>query len=179
LLTVVGGLLSDLMRSFGMAFIAITLMVIALLRDVKLGLIAMVPNLLPIVMMLGGMAVFEIPLDIVTVMVASVNLGIVVDDTIHVLHAFRAEREASEVGEAVLRAVRRTGRAVVTTSIVLALGFSTLALSNFQPTAHFGALTAVTMAFALFADLLLLPALLVVGARIPGLHDVVVAGEVT
>ncbi len=154
-------LLESQIFSFSLALIAVFLVFVGLFRSVSWAALAMVPNVAPIVLTLGVMGASGIPLDVVTVMVASVNLGIVVDDTIHMIHAFRAARaEGLGDGEAMERSVRRTGRAVVFTSFVLSLGFISLAFSDFQPTAHFGALTALTVSLALLADLALLPALI-------------------
>ena len=122
---------------------------------------ALVPNLVAILLMLGTMGALRIPLDVVTVMVASVYLGIIDDETIHVLHAVReARREGFDAESAVAEGVARTGRDVIFTCAVLGLGFGTLTLSEFRPTAHFGGLTALTIAIALAADLVLLPTLL-------------------
>jgi hypothetical protein len=120
----------------------------------------MVPNVVPVLLTLAWMAVAGVPLDVVTVMIASITLGVVVDDTIHLLHGFeRARGEGFPPGAAMGEALARSGHALLFTGVVLALGFATLALSEFRPTARFGELTAVTIAVALGAELLLLPAL--------------------
>jgi predicted RND superfamily exporter protein len=131
-----------------------------LLRSLGWALVAMVPNLVPVVLTLAWMALAGVPLDVVTVMIASITLGIVVDDTVHLLHGFqRARGEGLAPGAAMGEALARSGHALVFTALVLSLGFATLALSEFRPTARFGELTAVTIAVALAAELLLLPAL--------------------
>jgi predicted RND superfamily exporter protein len=113
---------------------------------------------------------------VVTVMIASITLGIVVDDTVHLLHGFqRARGEGLAPGAAMGEAIARSGHALVFTALVLSLGFATLALSEFRPTARFGELTAVTIAVALAAELLLLPAL--VHALAPFLESKALARE--
>jgi predicted RND superfamily exporter protein len=153
-------LLASQIRSFGTALVAIFLVFALLLRSVGWALVAMVPNVVPVVLTLAWMALAEVPLDVVTVMIASITLGIVVDDTLHLLHGFgRARAEGMAPGAAMNEALARSGHALLFTGLVLALGFATLALSEFRPTARFGELTAVTIAVALGAELLLLPAL--------------------
>jgi len=154
-------LLQSQVRSFSIAFLCVFAVYLIELRSLPLALVALVPNLVAILLMLGTMGALLIPLDVVTVMVASVNLGIIDDETIHVLHAVReARREGLDPESAVAEGVARTGRDVIFTCAVLGLGFGTLMLSEFRPTAHFGGLTALTIAIALAADLVLLPTLL-------------------
>jgi hydrophobe/amphiphile efflux-3 (HAE3) family protein len=160
-------LLSSQIRSFATATLSILVVFAVLLRSVGWALVAMVPNLVPVVLTLAWMALAGIPLDVVTVMIASITLGIVVDDTVHLLHGFqRARAEGLAPGAAMADALARSGHALVFTALVLSLGFATLALSEFRPTARFGELTAVTIAVALAAELLLLPALVHVTARL-------------
>jgi predicted RND superfamily exporter protein len=153
-------LLSSQIRSFGTALVAIFFVFAVLLRSVGWAAVAMVPNVVPVVLTLAWMALAAVPLDVVTVMIASITLGIVVDDTLHLLHGFSHARARGLVpGAAMAEALARSGHALLFTGLVLALGFATLALSEFRPTARFGELTAVTIAVALGAELLLLPAL--------------------
>jgi predicted RND superfamily exporter protein len=153
-------LLASQIRSFATASLAIFVVFAVLLRSIGWALVAMVPNLVPVVLTLAWMALAGIPLDVVTVMIASITLGIVVDDTVHLLHGFqRARADGLAPGAAMGDALARSGHALVFTALVLSLGFATLALSEFRPTARFGELTAVTIAVALAAELLLLPAL--------------------
>jgi predicted RND superfamily exporter protein len=154
-------LLQSQVRSFAIAFLCVFAVYLIELRSLTLALVALVPNLVAILLMLGSMGALQIPLDVVTVMVASVNLGIIDDETIHVLHAVREARSEGLGAEAAVAAgIARTGRDVIFTCAVLGLGFGTLMLSEFRPTAHFGGLTALTIAIALAADLVLLPTLL-------------------
>jgi predicted RND superfamily exporter protein len=166
-------LLQSQVRSFAIAFLCVLAAYWIELRSLRLACVAIVPNAVAIWLMLGAMGAAAIPLDVVTVMVASVNLGIIDDETIHVLHAVGTARSAGLAGEAaVARALAETGRDVVFTCIVLGLGFGVLLLSEFQPSAHFGGLTALTITIALAADLILLPALLRASGRLraPAAH---------
>jgi predicted RND superfamily exporter protein len=154
-------LLQSQVRSFTLAFLCVFAVYWIELRSLRVAAVALVPNLVAILLMLGAMGALRIPLDVVTVMVASVNLGIIDDETIHVLHALREAQHEGLLGEAaVAQALARTGRDVVFTCAVLGLGFGSLLISEFRPTAHFGGLTALTIAIALAADLVLLPVLL-------------------
>jgi len=134
----------------------------ALFRSVRLGLLSMVPNLIPILATLGLMGWAGIDINTATAVISCVAIGIAVDDTIHFLNRYRKEFRAGK-GEA--RAAQdtlvSTGRALVFTSVVLSLGFFVLVFSNFRPLVYFGLLTGVTMVSALAGDLVLLPVLLV------------------
>jgi len=153
-------LLQSQVSSFVTAALSIFFVFAIQLRSIGWALVAMVPNLVPVVLTLAWMALVGIPLDVVTVMIASITLGVVVDDTIHLLHGFqRARGEGFAPGAAMGESLARTGHALVYAALVLSLGFATLSLSAFRPTARFGQLTAVTIAVSLAAELLLLPAL--------------------
>ncbi|RMF21654.1 MAG: hypothetical protein D6760_09040, partial [Deltaproteobacteria bacterium] len=154
-----GYLLSSQIKSFLLAFLVVAIAMFAALASVRLGLIALVPNLVPIAIVLGLMRPLGIALDVGTVMIASVALGLIVDDTIHLLYCLKREaRAGGSAAEAMGRAVLDAGRPVVYTSVVLALGFSVLTLASFAPVTHFGALAAVVVVVALACDLVLLPA---------------------
>jgi predicted RND superfamily exporter protein len=153
-------LLASQIQSFATALLAIFAVFALLLRSVGWACVAMVPNVVPVLLTLAWMALARVPLDVVTVMIASITLGVVVDDTIHLLHGFeRARARGLAPGAAMSEALVKSGHALLFTALVLALGFATLALSEFRPTARFGELTAVTIVLALAAELLLLPAL--------------------
>lgn len=161
LISVAGRLLWDLMRSFGFALIVITIMMVILLREVKLGLIAMVPNLLPIVFILGAMGAMGIPLDINNLMVASISIGIAVDDTIHFLHQFRSHfRAHGDVDAAISHAFSHSGRAIAATSAILVAGFLVFLFASVYNVQRFGSLVAMTVVFAISVDLIVAPALL-------------------
>lgn len=130
-----------------------------LLREVKGTLYALLPNLWPVLVILGGMGWFGVPLDIATVMVASITLGLVVDDTIHTLAHYRTLSAALGERAAVADRMEKTAPAYLLTGVILALGFGVCALSGFAPTARFGLLSAVAIVIAVAADFTLVPAL--------------------
>lgn len=148
-------------RSLGIAFTAITLMMFLLLRSVWLGIFSMIPNLVPIAFGIAFMAAAGIALDPGTVMIGSIALGLVVDDTVHFLVRLRrALADGCDLAEAIDRTMHRAGRAIVLTSVILAGGFGTLALGSFSPNVAFGMVSAVVILMALVADLVILPAAL-------------------
>ena len=161
LVTTIRLLLGDLMRSFGVAFLVITLIMIVLLRGAKLGLVAMVPNLMPIVFIMGLMGFANVPIDMNTLLIASIAIGVAVDDTIHFLHHFRViYAHTGDAERAIRRAARHSGRAMCTTTIALMLGFSAYGGSEMANIQRFGLLIALTCAVALLIDLVFAPALL-------------------
>ncbi|MEZ6185182.1 MAG: MMPL family transporter [Planctomycetota bacterium] len=147
-------------ESFLWAFVMITLVLCCALRSAFLGLLSLVPNLLPIAAILAVMGYGGIPLNSFNSMVISVALGIAVDDTIHVLASFKRFAEQGPAGQAIVDTVAREGAPIVTTSAVLTAGFAVLLLGEFLPTRHFGLLVGSSIAAALVGDLLMLPALL-------------------
>lgn len=145
----------------------LALLMLVMWRSVPLAAVSMLPNLAPLALIFAVMGFLGIWLDMATAMIASVAIGIAVDDTIHLLYGYRQRRLAgSSVAWALARTFRRTGRAITATTIVLVGQFLLLALSDFQPTAAFGLLTAFGLVAALIFDLLVLPALLVLGHRL-------------
>jgi predicted RND superfamily exporter protein len=144
----------------------ILLTFILLFRSLSLGVLALLPNVLAAALVLGLMGVVGLPLDLMTITIAAIVIGIGVDDTIHYLHRYREEfaRDRDARG-AVLRCHRSIGHAIFFTSVTVMAGFSVLGLSNFNPTVYFGLLTALSMALALLANLTLLPALLILTHR--------------
>ena len=161
LVTTIRLLLGDLMRSFGVAFVVITLIMMLLLRGVKLGIIAMVPNLMPIVFIMGLMGFTAIPIDMNTLLIASIAIGVAVDDTIHFLHHFRVIYEHGGDSEyAVRRAASHSGRAMTTTTLALTMGFFVYMGSQMVNLQRFGMLIGLTCIVALLIDLVFAPALL-------------------
>ncbi|WP_028865951.1 efflux RND transporter permease subunit [Psychromonas aquimarina] len=159
-------MLQSLFRSqiltIGVVFLAIFSMFILLFRDLKIAAITLVPNLAAAAMVLGLMGWFGIPLDLMTITIAAICIGIAVDDAIHYVHRFIDEyRSHGDYWTAVRNCHGSIGRAIYYTSITVILGFSILALSNFIPTIYFGLLTGFSMLVALLANLTLLPLLLV------------------
>lgn len=148
--------------TIGVVFLLIMVMFVILFRSLRLAVIAIFPNLMAAGMVLGLMGWLDIPLDIMTITIAAITIGIAVDDTIHYVHRYRLEIEKD--GDR-LAAVRRShcsvGRAMYYTSITVIMGFSILALSNFIPTIYFGLFTGLAMAVAMVANLTLLALLLI------------------
>ena len=135
---------------------------VVLFRSFTLGAIALVPNALAAAIILGAMGWAGLPLDLMTITIAAIVIGIGVDDTIHYVHRYGQELERLGEPIAALHASHGSiGHALYYTSLTVIAGFSVLALSNFNPTIYFGTLTALSMAVALLANLTLLPALLV------------------
>lgn len=154
-------LLRSQIESFAIAFLVITAMMGLLFGSIRIGAFAMIPNVIPIVLGLGFMGFVGIALDPGTVMIASIALGLVVDDTMHLLHRIRRHvRSGSDLEAAIRLSLREAGQPVVITSVVLAAGFSALALGSFAPNVYFGVVSAFVILLALLADLLILPALL-------------------
>ncbi|MEE2787138.1 MAG: efflux RND transporter permease subunit [Myxococcota bacterium] len=161
LLSTIGRLITDLGRSFGVACILITLLLIIQLRSLKMGLIAMVPNLVPIIFVMGFMGLVGIPIDLVNILIASIAIGIAVDDTIHLLHHFKVHHEQYGNVEAAIRnAFDHAGRAMVSTTIILGLGFLVFIFATIDNIMRFGLLIALTAVTAMFVDLVFTPALL-------------------
>jgi predicted RND superfamily exporter protein len=159
-------LVSSQVRSLGLACAVVFLVIGLGLRSWRLMLASVPPNLFPVLMMFSVMAVTGIPLDAATVMVASVALGIAADNTIHLLAGYDRQRRAGDGPSTAVRAtIERVGAALIITSLTAAIGFFSLCFSAFVPIRDFGLLAGITMLVALAADLLLVPALLVVGGR--------------
>ena len=166
MLVLYNNMLQSLYRSqiltIGVVFLAILFMFAVLFRNGKMATIAIVPNVFAAFLVLGLMGWLRIPLDLMTITVAAISIGIAVDDTIHYVHRFT--RELAKDGDywsAVSRSHASIGRAMYYTTITVTLGFSILVLSSFVPTIYFGLLTGFAMLVALLANLTLLPLLIV------------------
>ena len=147
--------------TIGAVFIGIMLMFLILFRSLLLSLIAIIPNLLAAAIVLGGMGLTGIPLDMMTITIASIAVGIGVDNAIHYIYRFRREFAIdNDYIAAMHRSHGSIGRAMYYTSITIIAGFSILALSNFIPSVYFGLLTGLAMLAAILASLTLLPKLI-------------------
>ncbi len=156
------------LRSFGAAFLQIFLLIALLFRSLRGGMICMVPNLAPLFFIFVVMGVTGISLDVATVLIASIILGITVDDTIHLYHGYQHRlRHGVSPAFAIIRSMESSGRAVIAISMVLIAQFILLGLSDFRPTAHFGMLCAVGLFAGQVFELLLMPALLGMQLRKP------------
>lgn len=149
-------------ESYGIAAISITLMMVLLIGSVKLGLLSMIPSLLPILIVLAIIQLLGIPLDMLTMLIGSIAIGLTVDDNIHFMHGFR--RLYLKTGDpvyAVERTMMSTGRAMLITSIVLSLGFLVYIQASMTVMVGFGVITAGCIVLALIASYLVGPALMV------------------
>ncbi|MBT8116643.1 MAG: MMPL family transporter, partial [Gammaproteobacteria bacterium] len=166
MLVLYNNMLQSLFRSqimtLGVVFLAIMLMFMVSFRSLKIAAIAIIPNIVAALQVLGLMGWLGISLDIMTITIAAIVIGIAVDNTIHYVHRFTDEfGKDNDYWATVGRCHDSIGRAMYYTAVTITLGFMILALSNFVPTIYFGVLTGFSMVIALLADLTLLPLLLV------------------
>ncbi len=154
-------LLETQIWSFAAAFAAIALVILIAFRSLPFALLALPPNLVPIGVTLGFMGFANIPLNTATVTVAGIALGLVVDDTIHILHNWiQQQRSGASSKEAVTLALFEIGNPAVMTSMAFGAGFGVFAFAPFRPTMYFGLLIAMTAITGLFCDVVLFPAML-------------------
>ncbi|QDV40778.1 MMPL family protein [Stieleria neptunia] len=154
-------LLKDLIGSFFTAMLVIGAVILVALGSLRLGLVAMIPNVFPICVLFGLMGWLDQSLDIGVMMTASVALGIAVDDTVHFLMYCRRETAGGTAPtDAVAKTIQHCGSAITQTTIVCGLGLLVFALSDFEPTRRFAWMMFLLLTAALVADLMLLPALL-------------------
>jgi predicted RND superfamily exporter protein len=151
-------LFSSMAKSFSFAFISVSLIIGISLRSWRYGLIAILPNILPVVFILAAMGWIGTPLSVSTITVASIVFGIVVDDTIHFLHSLRTID--GNLGERLQLSLEHVGPAIIITSVVSGIGFAGFAASPFIPLRDFGLIISGALLLALLCDLLLLPAIL-------------------
>ena len=166
MLVLYNNMLQSLFRSqvltLGAVFAAILVMFVVLFRSLRMALTAIVPNVVSAITILGLIGWLDIPLDLMTITIAAITVGIAVDDTIHYTHRFIHEfARDGNYWAAIHRCHRTIGRAMYYTSVTIMLGFSILALSQFRPTIYFGVLTGTAMLVALLANMTLLPVLVV------------------
>jgi predicted RND superfamily exporter protein len=166
LLVLYNNMLQSLFNSqiltLGIVAVALTGMFLIVFQSVKIALIAIAPSLLAISTILGVMGWLSIPLDMMTITIAAITVGIGVDDTIHYIYRFRHEIKVDRsYVQAMHRCHRSIGDAMTYTSVTIIIGFSVLAASSFIPTILFGLFTALAMSIALIANLTLLPQLLI------------------
>ena len=153
--------LHSMATSYTIAFVLITVMMVVFTGSFKIGLLSMIANLLPIFMVMGIMGASGVDLDMSTIMIGSIAIGIVVDDTVHFLYNFnKYYRMTGDVTKAVAETMLGTGRALLMTSIILSSGFFILLVSSLSLLKVFGVLTGITIILALLADFLLVPALI-------------------
>ncbi len=156
-------LFSSQILTLGITVLVLTGMFLVVFRSLKIALIAMLPNVLSVAVVLGVMGWLKIPLDMMTITIAAISIGIAVDDTIHYIHRFRHEfQKDRRYLPTMHRCHGSIGHAMYYTSITIIIGFSILVLSNFIPSVYFGLLTALAMFIALLAALTLLPQMLII-----------------
>ena len=154
-------LLSDLYTSFFTAALLVATVMILVLRSVGAGFLAMIPNVFPMLLLFGTMGWLGFPVDIGSMMTASIALGIAVDDTIHVMWVFQRERSAGATSELAARsAIDSVAGAIATTTITAFTGFLVLLASEFAPLQSFGLIAGLALVVAFAADAALLPVLL-------------------
>ena len=157
------------LTSFGTAFFTVFGVIFLVFRSFRFGLLTIAPNLLPVLAVLGVMGYLGISMNVATVMVASVALGIVDDDTIHFINRYRREAAAGKsTDEAIEIATAHEGRASLTTAIINSAGYGVLLFSEYKPTAWFGGLLALTMLTAFLAEVFILPATIKLLPRVFG-----------
>ena len=148
-------------KSLSISLVLIFAVMVALFVSSKVGLIAVIPNLFPIIVNFGIMGLLGIPLSVATSLIASVAIGLAVDDTIHYLVRYNSEfKKDLDKDRAMRETIMAVGRPIIFTSLTIGIGFSVLLFSHFQPTAVFGLLMVITMTSALIGDLIILPTLM-------------------
>ena len=156
-------LIRNLIISLSLAILLIAIFMAYMFRSFKMILISLIPNLLPLIITAGVMGFTGIPLKPSTILVFSIAFGISVDDTIHFLAKYRQElmEKNWKIKSAVYNSLRETAISMFYTSIVLFFGFAVFMSSNFGGTVALGGLVSVTLLFAMLANLILLPSLLI------------------
>ena len=154
-------LLSSQVDTFGLTVAILFVIFCFVFRSIKLATIAIVSNLIPLCTLFGVMGFFGIPLDVMSITIAAISIGIGVDDIIHYIHRFKEELLTKDVFESIKAAHASIGYAMYYTSFTIFLGFSVMITSNFIPTIYFGLLTDLVMVFMLLGALIILPSLIV------------------
>jgi len=170
IMVIVSGTINAVMRSMAKTYVValmiITPLMILLIGRVRIGLVSMIPNLAPIILTLGLMGWTGIPLDAFTLLVGSIAIGLAVDDTIHFMHHFRRYFEVSgDAGLAIHDTLHSTGQALLYTSLVLSAGFFIYMFASMDNLFYFGFLTGLTIIVAFLADVVLAPALITLVTR--------------
>jgi predicted RND superfamily exporter protein len=148
-------------KSFSLTMVFIFVIMLILFLSIRVGLVAVLPNAFPIIINFGIMGWFGIHLSVVTSLIASIAIGLAVDDTIHYLYRYNREfKKDLDKDRSLKDSIRHVGRPVLFTTISIGLGFAVLLFSSFEPTSIFGLLMVITMLAAVIGDLLILPALM-------------------
>ena len=161
-----GQIFEGFWQSFASAFVLITIVMILALRSISAGLVAMIPNLTPILLIFGTLGWCDYAIDIGIMMTASIALGLAVDGTFHFLFSYRDCRTDKGCRyRAVRKALLQTGMPIISSAIISGTGLLALGLSPFKPTMRFGILMFCLLTAALIGDLILLPAFLAIGSK--------------
>ncbi len=170
--TLVSTIVDSQTNSLGLSFVLIFLPIILLFRSVKAGLFSIPSNIFPIGVTLGVMGWTGVPLNIATVMISSITLGIAVDDTIHFIAYLRTRlAEHGDLERGLQETFQMKGAGVFWTALIISLGFSVVLVSNFGPVRHFGVLTCLAMVSGLVGELFLLPPLMLITRTRLGVPD--------
>jgi predicted RND superfamily exporter protein len=154
-------LIKSQINSFMISFLLIFIMILLFTRNWMLSTLGMIPNVLPVFTTLGIIGFLGVKLDVATVLIAAISLGIAVDDTIHLIHAIISnQKQGKRIPDSLSIAIQHVGRPLVLTSGILIGGFSVMMFSNFLPLVYFGAFVSLNVLFAILYDIILLPALL-------------------
>jgi len=154
-------LTNSFVKSILLALTLVTLTMIFTFGSLKVGMLSMIPNVIPLMLTAGVMGIFKIHLDVGTTMVSCVAIGIAVDDTIHFLSKFQDSiRDGMDRISAIRYVYRQAATPIIFTSVILVLGFGIFVLSKFKLNVNFGILTSIVLFFAAVCSLFLLPAIL-------------------
>ena len=145
----------------GLGFVLIALILTGALKSLRMGVISLIPNIVPTLMAFGFWALFSGEIGFAVSVVAGLSIGIIVDDTVHFLTKYNRVRDRLSAEDAVRYAFDSVGSAILANTVIVAVGFAMLGLSTFRVTAYMGMLTSMTVVCALAVDFLLLPALLI------------------
>jgi predicted RND superfamily exporter protein len=152
-----------MVRSYVIAFVVISVMLVLLIGKLRMGLLAIIPNMAPIVIVIGLMGWLDFPMDLFTMMLGSIAIGLAVDDTVHFMHNFRRYYESTgDTRLAVRETLMGTGRAMLITTCVLSMGFFIFTMASMQNLFRFGLLTGLAIVLALLADYFMAPALMAI-----------------
>lgn len=156
-------LFASQIKTIGIVVFILFMMFLVLFRSLKIAIIAITVNIIPVSVIFGFLGWMKIPLDLMTITIAAISIGIAVDDTIHYIHRFTLEyKQSNDRIASMYNSHSSIGTAMFYTSTIIMVGFSVLVLSNFLPTIYFGLLTMMAMFMAILGDLLLLPVLLLI-----------------
>jgi predicted RND superfamily exporter protein len=160
------GLVTTQIASYAASFVMVFGSILIGLRSARLTVLSIPPNILPTLGVFATMGAFHLSLNVATVMVASISLGIAVDNTVHLLANYRRLRlDSTDTARAIVDTLVDVGPACIVTTVTACIGFFTLAVSVFIPIANFGTLSGIAMLVALAADLVLVPSILAIGTR--------------